>query len=34
LIEKKREEVEEEKEEGKNLDGCKRNGRERRKFWN
>ena len=24
----------EKKEEGKNLDGCKRNRRERRKFWN
>ena len=24
----------EKKEEGKNLDGCKKNGRERRKFWN
>ena len=24
----------EKKEEGKNLDECKRNGRERRKFWN
>ena len=32
LIEKKREEVEEEKDEGKNLDGCKRNERERIKF--
>jgi len=29
LIEKKREEVEEE-----NLDGRNKNGRERRKFWN
>ena len=24
----------EKEEEGKNLDGCKRNGTERRKFWN